>query len=107
MSRVEENKEWVERQPKTFTGNYEDINAKIEMCIYSTLLDISKSLAVIADNVSKDPIRSCVDVNAAATKIQKTCETCKHWAYYPAYDNKDINPCEDCNDYDKWRPENG
>lgn len=101
MSRVEENKEWMERQPKTFTGNYEDIGAKIEMCIYSALLDISKSLAVIADNVSKDPIQSAV------MKTQKTCETCKDWAYYPAYDNKDINPCEDCNDYDKWRPENG
>lgn len=100
MSRVEENKEWMERQPKSFTGSHEDINVRIQMCIYTTLLDISKSLAIIADNVSKDSI--------AATEIKKTCETCGNLAYYPpTYDNKDINPCENCNDYDKWRPENG
>lgn len=49
MSRVEENKEWMDRQPKTFTGSTEDIDVKLKMCVYTTLLDISRSLAMIAD----------------------------------------------------------
>lgn len=50
MSRVEENKEWMDQQPRQFTGDYKDIEVKIKMCIYTTLLDISRSLAYIADN---------------------------------------------------------
>lgn len=52
MSRVKENEEWMERQPKTFTGKSEDIDLKTKMCIYTALLDISRSLAVIADKMA-------------------------------------------------------
>ena len=50
MSRVEENRIWIESIPSRLTGNLEDVSRKIEAYKLQALIDISKSLAIIASD---------------------------------------------------------
>lgn len=53
MSRVEDNAKLLESFPATIFGNSEQIGNKLENLKLAVLKDISKSLAVIADNHNK------------------------------------------------------
>lgn len=50
MSRVEENRIWIESIPSRLTGSLEDVSRKIEAYKLQALIDISKSLAIIASD---------------------------------------------------------
>jgi len=55
MSRIEENKEMFDQWSKlTFTGSPEKINIQIRIAQINVLMDISKSLAIIANSMTED-----------------------------------------------------
>ncbi len=49
MSRVEENEKFVANVPESFSGSSDQVMMKEYAAILGTLVDISKSLAIIAD----------------------------------------------------------
>ena len=51
MSRVEENENMIQSTRRVFNGKPDDVLCQIEGQKLGVLLDISKSLAIIADNV--------------------------------------------------------
>ena len=59
MSRVEENQELLNRAQLSFTGAPDKVMCNIEAQKLGILMDISKSLAIIADNNS-DPFSKCL-----------------------------------------------
>ena len=87
MSRIEENQILAEK----VKGTYDKIS---DAKLASILLDISKSLAVIAD--------ACNPVQAwPSTKL---CGNCKHW------EEDDDNPnsvCHTCRGRENWEANNG
>lgn len=63
MSRVDENQELLNRAQLSFTGAPEKVMCNIEAQKLGILMDISKSLAIIADaNVIYKPIRDPKDL---------------------------------------------
>ena len=56
MSRVEENQEVLNRTDMHYAGKFEDVLCKIEASKTGLLMDISKSLAIIADTLSRDTL---------------------------------------------------
>ena len=55
MSRIEENQAVFDKWSKlTFTGSPEHIKINIKIAQINVLMDISKSLAIIADSMTED-----------------------------------------------------
>jgi len=55
MSRMEENKEMFDQWSKlTFGGSPEQIKINLSIAQINVLMDISKSLAIIADSMTED-----------------------------------------------------
>ena len=50
MSRVEENEKWIRSVPRTMSGNREDVMARIASTKLQAFIDISRSLAIIANS---------------------------------------------------------
>lgn len=49
MSRTEQNQVFLESMPKGFEGSYQDVIIRTLGCITGVLMDMSKSLAILAD----------------------------------------------------------
>ena len=63
MSRIDENKELLDRAKLSFSGKTDQIICDIEAQKLGILMDISKSLAIIADaNIVYHPIRDPKDL---------------------------------------------
>ncbi len=56
MSRVEENQGLINLVDVHYNGKFEEVLCKIESSKVGLLMDISKSLAVIADTLSRDTL---------------------------------------------------
>lgn len=89
MSRREENEEMRKAMSQGYTGDYESVMVKTLGAITGTLIDISRSLAVIADSCSPEipDLKSRIIVHDL-----KNCNTCRH------YDGvKEARGCAPCN----------
>lgn len=86
MTRTEENAEFLESKPTRFDGRPDQCAIKIELEIYSVLMDISKSLAIIADGINKP-------------EVLKICDNCTH---DPNNKVDSIAYCSDCYDFSEW-----
>lgn len=63
MSRIDENKELLDRATLSFSGPPEKVMCSIEAQKLGILMDISKSLAIMADaNIVYHPIRDPKDL---------------------------------------------
>lgn len=60
MSRVDENQELLNRAQQSFTGTPDKVMCNIEAQKLGILMDISKSLAIIADGLNSDPFSKCL-----------------------------------------------
>lgn len=60
MSRIQENEELLNRAQLSFTGAPEKVMCNIEAQKLGILMDISKSLAVMADGLNSDPFSKCL-----------------------------------------------
>lgn len=56
MTRLEENQNTLNSTDIHYTGRFEDVLCKIESNKLGILMDISKSLAMIADTLSRDTL---------------------------------------------------
>lgn len=60
MNRIKENQELLDRAKLSFTGNPERVMCDIEAQKLGILMDISKSLAILADGFNSDPFSKCL-----------------------------------------------
>ena len=91
MSRVDENEELLDRAKLSFTGNPERVMCDIEAQKLGILMDISKSLAILAD---------CFLVE----QQEKSCKDCIYWLMNKDDENR---RCRYCNDMDEFSPLEG
>lgn len=95
MSRLDEVKNFIVKQPTHISGTNEECIAKIELMKLHVLQDIDISLAYMVD------IFNSVKNQEEKPKepVEKTCETCKS----DPNDKYDcIVYCDECYDYSEW-----
>ena len=91
MSRIDENKELLDRAKLSFSGKTDQIICDIEAQKLGILMDISKSLAILADH--------CL-----VEQEEKSCKDCIYWLMNEDDKNR---RCRYCNNMDEFSPSEG
>ncbi len=95
MSRVDEVKNFITKQPAQISGTNEECIAKIELMKLHALQDIGISLAYMVDIFNEVKNQE----EKPKEPVEKTCETCKS----DPNDKYDcIVYCDECYDYSEW-----
>ena len=99
MSRLEEVKDFIAKQPTHISGTNEECIAKIELMKLHVLQDIDLSLAQLVDIFKRESDREDERDKREKGSVKKSCENC----FYDPNDKLDISmACGYCYDYNNW-----
>lgn len=97
MSRLDEVKDFITKQPTQIRGTNEECIAKIELMKLHVLQDIDLSLAYMVDIFNE--VKNQEEKPKPKEPVRKTCNTC---VYDPSYKPDVAIACGHCFDYSEW-----
>ena len=97
MSRLEEVKDFIAKQPTHISGTNEECIAKIELMKLHVLQDIDLSLARMVDIFNE--VKDQEEKPKSKEPAKKTCNTCM---YDPNCKSDVVMACGHCFDYSEW-----